>query len=137
MRKGVSPVVAIVLLIAIAVIAAVAVWFWVSPLTGRPATAATTQKTVSIENCWVTSTGASLLMRNSGGLTIESTDSFDVYEFDTGNVVTDCTFSPTADIASGDAAMVTDASPCDEDTMPGGTTYFLRTTGYPDAPFTC
>jgi flagellin-like protein len=37
MRNGVSPVVATVLLIAIAVIGSVAVWYWVSPYTSQPA----------------------------------------------------------------------------------------------------
>lgn len=135
MRKGVSPVVAIVLLIAIAVIAAVAVWFWVSPLTGRPATASTTQKTISIEKCWVSGTTVSLLARNSGGITIAAADSFDIYDQASGvavTVPTPCAITGTA-INSGAAAIVSDAT-C---TLTTGKSYFLRSTGYPDAPFTC
>ncbi len=38
MKKGISPIVAVVLLIAIAVIAAVGLYFWVGSLTNKPAT---------------------------------------------------------------------------------------------------
>ncbi len=37
-KKGISPVVAVVLLIAIAVIAAVGLYFWIGSLTGQPTT---------------------------------------------------------------------------------------------------
>ncbi len=50
----------------------------------------------------------------------------------TGNVVTGCAITGTA-INSGAASIVTDAT-C---TLTVGKTYFLRATGYPDAPFTC
>jgi flagellin-like protein len=40
-KKGISPIVAVVLLIAIAVIAAVGLYFWVTTFTSQPATPAT------------------------------------------------------------------------------------------------
>lgn len=48
--KGVSPVVATVLLIAIAVVAAIGVWFWVAGLQNKPATPAET-KMLQLEAC--------------------------------------------------------------------------------------
>jgi flagellin-like protein len=82
MRKGISPVVAVVLLIAIAVIAAVAVWYWVSPMTGKPATADTTQKSVSVSRCYSTYTAIDI--RNTGGVTIPTDTDFAIYYRDNG-----------------------------------------------------
>lgn len=81
MRKGVSPVVATVLLIAIAVIAAVAVWYWVSPMTGSQPTPATSQygyavtskyMNTSSNGCW------SIDLKNSGGLSIPANTIFEI-----------------------------------------------------------
>jgi flagellin-like protein len=75
--KGVSPVVAVVLLIAIAVIAAIGVWYWVSVFTGKPPTGGQQQVAFSIEDCKVgvvTSihpglwNGSSIKVRVTGGL---------------------------------------------------------------------
>ena len=81
MRKGVSPVVATVLLIAIAVIAAVAVWYWVSPMTGSQPTPATSQYGYAVVNKYMnsTSTGCNRVdIKNSGGLTLPTNTIFEI-----------------------------------------------------------
>ncbi len=80
MRKGVSPVVATVLLIAIAVISAVAVWYWVAPLTSPPATPPTTQYafvvTTAYKNLTNSAQCVSLDIKNSGGMAIPAGTGF-------------------------------------------------------------
>lgn len=81
MRKGVSPVVATVLLIAIAVISAVAVWYWVSPLTSAQATPSTTQYGFVITTAYKNSTSGNCVtldIKNSGGASIPATTTFEV-----------------------------------------------------------
>lgn len=70
--KGVSPVIAVVLLIAIAVIAAVAVWYWVGPLTSKPPGTETPTKSLTVVQCRATPAGASATVdvRNTGGTTV-------------------------------------------------------------------
>jgi flagellin-like protein len=129
MRKGVSPVVAIVLLIAIAVIAAVAVWYWVSPMTSKPATADTTQKTVSIEACYATPN--SITIRNAGGYTLSS-QTFDLYSGTTGDLITASILNANVSLSPGNSStygLGYDLTP--------GTQYYLRATGFPDAFFVC
>jgi flagellin-like protein len=73
MKKGVSPVVATVLLIAIAVISSVAVWYWVAPLTSQQPTqtslvysfiSSDVFKNASKDGC------GNLTLTNTGGQTI-------------------------------------------------------------------
>ena len=61
MKKGISPVVAVVLLIAIAVIAAVGVWYWVGSYTGQP-NVTTNVKTMTIQDC----NGTHVYVQNTG-----------------------------------------------------------------------
>ena len=70
MKKGISPVVAVVLLIAIAVIAAVGVWYWVGSYTSKPAVVSS-QRAMSITECTITDeNGVLVLVRNTGGMTL-------------------------------------------------------------------
>jgi flagellin-like protein len=62
--KGVSPVVAAVLLIAIAVIAAVGIWFWIGGFTSKPSLPPQQQVALSVENC----NGSHVVVRNTGGI---------------------------------------------------------------------
>ena len=80
MRKGVSPVVATVLLIAIAVISAVAVWYWVAPLTSAQATPSTAQYAFVVTSTYKNSVGNCTAMdvKNSGGTTIQGFTVFEV-----------------------------------------------------------
>ena len=61
MKKGISPVVAVVLLVAIAVIASVGVWYWVGAYTGKPNVAGT-EKSMTISEC----NGTHVYAQNSG-----------------------------------------------------------------------
>ena len=79
MRKGVSPVVATVLLIAIAVISAVAVWYWVSPLTSPAATPSTTQYGFVVTGTYKSAGNCTTLdIKNSGGTTIPTNTLFEI-----------------------------------------------------------
>ena len=73
MRKGVSPVVATVLLIAIAVISAVAVWYWFSPLVSGQSTPGTAQYSLTIQHVYYNSTNEACIaidVSNNGGTAI-------------------------------------------------------------------
>jgi flagellin-like protein len=65
--RGISPVVAVVLLIAIAVIASVAVWFWVAPLT-RQGEVDTVNRMLYVETCF----GDALEIRSAVSITVEN-----------------------------------------------------------------
>ena len=126
MRKGVSPVVAIVMLIAISVISAVAVWYWINPMTGKPATAETTQKTITVEECY--SQSGTLRVRNSGGYTLVN-QTFEIYMAAAG---TPTGYNMTVDSLNPGESKVRNATG-----VAFGIQYFLRAQGYPDAYFTC
>jgi len=80
MRKGVSPVVATVLLIAIAVISAVAVWYWVAPLTSPAATPSTTQYGFVVTGTYKSAGNCVTLdIKNSGGTTIPVNTTFEIF----------------------------------------------------------
>ena len=81
MRKGVSPVVATVLLIAIAVISAVAVWYWVAPLTSAQATPSTAQYGFVVTSTYKNSSSGNCLtmdIKNSGGMSIPAPTTFEI-----------------------------------------------------------
>ncbi|GEM_PF-1125520 len=70
-NKGISPVVAVVLLIAIAVIAAIGVWYWVGAFTGKPPTGGQQQVSLTFESC----NGTHVIVRNTGGIAATATAS--------------------------------------------------------------
>ncbi len=82
MRKGVSPVVATVLLIAIAVISAVAVWYWVAPLTSAQPTPSTTQSAYVVTSVYKNASNSAqcvaLDIMNSGGVVISVNTLFEI-----------------------------------------------------------
>jgi len=87
MKKGVSPVVATVLLIAIAVISAVAVWYWVAPMTGQQATPATTNYAVQVASVYrnATNDGCCFIdLFNNGGVAIQAGTIFDIRNLTNG-----------------------------------------------------
>ena len=140
MRKGISPVVAVVLLIAIAVIAAVAVWYWVSPMTGKPATADTTQKSVSVSRCY--STYTALDLRNTGGVTIPSGTNFAVYYSDNGTLANGYVeFNSSLQSGQIKKYMIvkvpTGGSSGIITGLNSSTAYFLMYQGIPNAQFNC
>jgi len=51
MKRGISPVIAVVLLVSISVIAGVGAWYWVSELASKPAGVDPDQRAISVEDC--------------------------------------------------------------------------------------
>ena len=89
MKSGIAPVVAVVLLIAIAVIASVAFWYWVLPLTTKPPLAETTFKGFAVVTLYKNSTGNGCIgldIKNVGGNTI-SNAIFYIKDYTTGKAV--------------------------------------------------
>jgi len=134
MRKGVSPVVAIVLLIAIAVISAVAVWSWVSPLTSKPPTGSTTQYSVSVLRCYPdgASNVNSIDIKNTGGVKI-SAQNFALIDTSNGATLTSAGLNSTQTLAPGETNSTV---PVVYD-ITAGSSYALRAANFPDIRFTC
>ena len=130
MRKGVSPVVAIVLLIAIAVISAVAVWTWVGPLTSKPPMGSTTQYSLQVLKCYTASN--SIDVKNTGGVKITS-QSFTLINKADGSVASAAPFSALT-LAPGE---VNSSLPISGWTLQSGMMYALRAQNFPDIEFTC
>ena len=81
--KGISPVVSAVLLIAIAVVAAAGVWFWVSPyLTEQPATKTAGSYYVRISNCNISGENVKVMLRNLGASSTKPSHTLSVYSSD-------------------------------------------------------
>jgi flagellin-like protein len=87
MQKGVSPVVATVLLIMMAVMGAVAVWYWASSYTTtKPSTSDTTQKGYVVVDVYRNGTATNCIavdIKNTGGLPLNNTV-FEVRDYLTG-----------------------------------------------------
>ena len=74
MKKGISPIVATVLLIAITVVSAMAVWFWLGNYTNQPVNTGQSFGTLTIKDC----NGTSATVRNTGSVTL--TANADLYK---------------------------------------------------------
>ena len=75
MQKGVSPVVATVVLIMMAVLAAAAVWYWTASYTTKPPTPDTTQKGYVVVDVYrnASNTGCNALdVKNTGGQSLNN-----------------------------------------------------------------
>ncbi len=134
MRKGVSPVVAIVLLIAIAVISAVAVWSWVAPLTSKPPTGSTTQYSISVLKCYPGAVVSGTIdIKNTGGVKI-SAQNFALIDASTGATLnaSNALTGPQT-LAPGE----TNSSVNVTSTLTAGSSYALRAANFPDVRFTC
>jgi len=128
MRKGVSPVVAIVLLIAIAVISAVAVWTWVGPLTSKPPMGSTTQYALQVIKCYPST--STIDIKNTGGTKI-SAQAFSLISKVDGAVLNPTVTSQT--LAPGEVNSSVLITPA----LSSGVQYALRATNFPDIEFTC
>ncbi len=104
-KKGISPVVAVVLLIAIAVIAAVGLYFWIGSLTGQPTTKQKPRTiTASTVNCNQTGDISRVLISDTAdpeASLINLTDAGMDLETSSGAPITNC--NPKS-ITSGDTA---------------------------------
>jgi len=121
MKKGVSPVVATVLLIAIAVISAVAVWYWVAPMTGQQATPETTQKSYTLVDIYpnASSTGCNAVdIKNVGGVTLSNLY-FEIRDYQTGRPAGVNGTNPTIGVYINMTG----------DLLPGSTSYYNLSTG--------
>ncbi len=129
MRKGVSPVVAIVLLIAIAVISAVAVWTWVGPLTSKPPMGSTTQYALQVIECYP-GTPTTIDIKNTGGVKI-SAQSFALISMADGNTLNGSVISQTLPPGEVNSSVTIVPS------LSSGVSYALRAQNFPDIQFTC
>lgn len=128
MRKGVSPVVAIVLLIAIAVISAVAVWTWVGPLTSKPPMGSTTQYSLTVLRCYP---GTSTIdIKNTGGTRITGVTFTLINKTDGGSYG-----SGTGSITLGPGD--TSSNQSVGAVLISGMPYALRAQNFPDVEWTC
>ena len=142
--KGVSPVVAVVLLIAIAVISAVAVWYWVAPLTARPSTGGDISKSIAVTQCFTGWAYTTVSVRNTGGVIVQTTI-FGVFYNDNGSQVLNNSGATVVarlngSLASGATATLNvsgSTGTVDNVNLSTSTAYFLRVSGIPDAPFSC
>ena len=147
MRKGVSPVVATVLLIAIAVISAVAVWYWVAPLTSAQATPSTSQYGFVVTSTYKNAGGNCITVdvKNSGGVTIPYNTTLEIFNINGSTMSKYVVFNVSA-LTSGTTMNVniTTIGPPVNATLPVGS-YMLRAStksnlavsGFTDVYFTC
>jgi len=128
MRKGVSPVVAIVLLIAIAVISAVAVWTWVGPLTSKPPMGSTTQYSMQVVRCY--SSTSTIDIKNTGGTKISAQAFSLISKVDGAQLNATVTSQTLAPGEVNSSVLITPA-------LSSGVQYALRAQNFPDIEFTC
>jgi len=130
MRKGVSPVVAIVLLIAIAVISAVAVWTSVGPLTSKPPMGSTTQYSLTVLRCYP---GTSTIdIKNTGGTRITGVTFTLINKTDGQAVPGGTTGALTLGPGETNSSMTLGSV-----TLISGMPYALRAQNFPDVEWTC
>jgi hypothetical protein len=133
-QKGLSPIVSIITLIAISVLSAVAVWFWLSPLTDKPPLPqpGAGTKELSVESC--DAVNDALYVTNKGSATIPENTVFGIYDGETG-AYTDCYIDITPSLGVGgtaNKAVMPPSCSLQEDKY-----YILRKTGYLDSFFPC
>ena len=127
MKKGISPVVAVVLLIAIAVIAAVGVWYWVGAYTGEP-NVTTDVKTFTISQC----NGTHVYIQNTGSTTLNTNITF----YDSSSVLQGYITFGTTSVAADSASMVALHNTSYESTTFSGN-YRALSSGIQEIPFSC
>jgi len=161
MQKGVSPVVAVTVLIMMAVLASVAVWYWVSAYTTKPPGPDTTQKGYVVVDVYrnASNTGCNAVdVKNTGGLPLNNIV-FEVRDYASGrpagangtdaSATTQAFVNITSEIASGFTMVENISFPgnfTNRTSVPFGT-YLLRVsarspsttqiTGLTDQLFTC
>jgi flagellin-like protein len=152
MKKGVSPVVATVLLIAIAVISAVAVWYWVAPLTSSQPTGSTTQYGMTVPVAYSNSTTipncTTLDIKNTGGATIPAGIVFEIRYSGNGSISSagrhvfiGPALAPGAtlnyNVSTNTAANRTTVEPGSYKLLASSTLSTSSIQGFVETPFTC
>ena len=129
--KGVSPVVATVLLIAIAVIAAVGVWFFVQNMTSKQ-TGSPSMMAMGVEGCTLNASGvaASLTIRNLADTSLVGT-TFQV--FDSTSTTNVSSFTSTM-VKTGEFQTVSLGAVTG---MQSAGTYTIKATNLPTVTFSC
>jgi len=84
MDKGISPVIAVVLLIAISMVASIAVWYWMADVGAKPEGIEREEMEVRVEDC--DSEYDQIKLRNTGGVPV--TDDLDIRHQVEGNIGT-------------------------------------------------
>jgi len=132
MKKGISPVIAVVLLIAISVIASVGVWYWVGSYTGKPGVSGI-KKTAEIIKCNTTH----VYVQNNGQQKLDTTA--DVYN--SNSIQVGYINFPSlvgGGINPGESAWVPIFNTSDEQTTPLDTgNYYLLSSQYQEKEFRC
>ncbi len=132
MKKGISPVIAVVLLIAIAVIASVGVWYWVGSYTGKPGVSGM-QKTAEVLKCNRTH----VFVQNVGTQKLDTqAEIYDSNSIQRGYI----NFPGLAGggIDPGESAWVPIYNSSDQQTQPISTgNYYLLASGYQEKKFRC
>ena len=131
MQKGMSPVVAVVLLIAIAVVASAGVWFWVAPMMTSTQTSDVVGKyQLTITNCRVSGNTVTVSVRNIGtASTPASATAVPVYN-STSNAVS------TADV-SGMASGEYDPEVSFTVTSSKSGTFYIEDSNFAKTTFSC
>ena len=132
MKKGLSPVVAVVLLIAIAVVAAAGVWFWVAPmLSGTTTGGAVAEYHVTLTGCkMLTNDAFTMNVRNIGTkATLSGQTGVPVYNANTDVQV------GTMDLASISAGALEWKNLTNTTTIAG--TYYFESADFAKTKFSC
>jgi len=140
MKRGISPVIAVVLMIAIAVVAATGVWYWVAELGAKPAGAQTEQPQFIIEQCEITNdTAADIRVRNTGGTMINH-ENVSIYEGVTEISQIDFTEAPGGALNPGDITYFTiqyDEEEAPSQGFQSGVEYTIVDGDFPARNFDC
>lgn len=130
MMRGVSTVVATVILIAITVVLAVAVWFWVGAM-GKPATPPQEIRAFTIEKCIINATANATEIRlyNNGAVSIGTRTDARVIDANMGDMAGNVTFPG---LKPGQRATIYLNT-----TLTRGSNYYVEYRAIPLQPFTC
>jgi len=133
MKKGISPVVAVVLLIAIAVIASVGVWYWIGEFTDKPSVAGA-DKSMTITEC----TGTAVFVQNTGANKLDGTVAFyDIGKTQVGVLDFSVLAGGGIDVAGADWVDLYNISGSEITTDLDAGTYYVLEGGIQQTSFNC
>ena len=141
MRKGVSPVVAVVLLIAISVIAAVGVWYWVGGMANKPPGVTTILRSIQVTDCNITTSPViytTVFVRNNGRLKADR--AADIYNADTYVYVGQIMINSTNPVNVSSVSWVlmgNSTGGTNQTTLVTGGRYVIKDGDYPEVQFGC
>lgn len=136
MNRGMSPIVSVILLVAISVLTSVAIWFWVSPMTSKPSGLPQTDSTnmeAYVQFC--DAAGKVVSITNKGTRTIPENTILQILNGTNGEY-TGCFLNVTPSLGVG-ANTIKAVMPQTCTSMRQGAYYILRKSGYLDSYFAC